>query len=217
MMMKPLFTALILYVAACTPVTGDQVPSQSSDRTTLSMNNASASDMAYEEPNYPQTPDVRAIMHNLIRLIGSLHTRADFNAQHVNQIAQISLEQKPTTSDEEYEYNSYVNPNWGTLYVLFPNQDNAGFSRILFTFWSRHPEEELPVTDICVVDLEAFHKAMHEQGYQYTGDSRTGLAERVYRRGIVEVIAGYRGEFNEEFERYCIQYLDIGTLGGTIR
>ncbi len=156
--------------------------------------------------NQPETPHLTAEQVTLtaLRFIGSLRTEADLNPERFKEVTGVQLRARPEPS-KSFDFSEQLTNIWDYGF------DIGSYPQPTFEFsFSKAPElwnQDPPMTDTCIVDLQRFQAEMLKMGFVHTYDARLSIRNRVFEKRAWYVSVGYVGESEQNPDHLCISRL----------
>lgn len=159
------------------------------------------------------TPHVTGedISRRMLKLIGSLTSNADLNADHVRRHTGLEV-QLAANGDGSFGTGAQLDPDWSyNLYVTRPAGEHK--SKLIFDF-ARTGDQSAPMTPVCGLDFEHYARELKSMGFN--GDasyaehgrldhwnfSRTGLSLQIF-------VEGESSESPAKIGHHCVKTLTI--------
>ena len=173
----------------------------------VTMNHPSEPPSAENNYNNPVINAEQALK-GVLKLLENLR---DYNELSLARIkAETGIQLRPYAPPETgFSFGANLTEQWNYAMDLFqaPNSKPS----FIFDFFETEAfsEKNPPRTDICHLDLDQFHGALLNMGYEHVSSRRYSSPARQYRRGEIWVDIIYVGESREKVTHDCIKTIRI--------
>lgn len=139
-----------------------------------------------------------------LKLVASLNTIEELTPEHIQKTTGIIVNAYDRIPEEYFILGK--TKHWNYIFEIRSSAIMKKDIILAFDFYKKNEVEdkEIPITEICTVNLEQYHQILLNMGFKQVNNINNDTLDRQYHRGEVEVNLLYVRESSEEVIHKCV-------------